>query len=504
MRTRTSMILGGLVSASLALGLAPSISAPTTAPAPSSNTAAPGSDFEMVAKKKKRKKKKNARRRASVRIAGFERRTVEAVRGEDKITVTWPARANATGYTVAWTPLIRSIPKTPAACVHPCKRRFIRGTSMVLSAADLSTFGRTISSASGNSTHLKVFAHRGSALRWTGVTYPHDAWISPSRTAAVDWTPTMSSQMPLPHPPAAGDTVAVSSFNVLSASASGVPSWSSRAPKIVSQMNDTGASIVATQENSNSNQGVGNSKAQYVDLADRLRPHGWTLADDRNWDTQLGMSRSWSTQATRTYYKSSIWTQTARGALLTHTPIGGQTTGINVDRWVSWTKLRSNADPLTQICVLNAHLISNQGTYDRASADHRNSEIAQIRSELENPNSTVRRVGTRVGEACAGTPMVLAGDFNSAQEHAPYGNQPQATMLQAGFVDTKNAASRHNTRVSGPGTVTAWHATWGTQIDYLLTKGMGGAKSFTVNVTAPDGTGSDHHPITARVNVPHS
>jgi len=100
--------------------------------------------------------------------------------------------------------------------------------------------------------------------------------------------------------------------------------------------------------------------------------------------------------------------------------------------------------------------------------------------------------------------MVMAGDFNSAQEHAPYGNQPQATMLGAGFVDTKNAGSRHNTRISGPGTVTGWHATWGTQIDYLLTKGMGGARTFKVNVTPPSGAGSDHYPVTALVNVPHS
>ncbi len=154
--------------------------------------------------------------------------------------------------------------------------------------------------------------------------------------------------------------------------------------------------------------------------------------------------------------------------------------------------------------MLNAHLITNLGNYDRASADHRNREIAQILSELNNPNSTVRRVGTRVGSACSGTPTVLAGDFNSAQEHAPYGNQPQAAMLGAGFVDTKNAGSRRYTRFSGTGRMGSWHATWGTQIDYILTKGMGGARTFTVNRAAPDQVGSDHYPITAVVNIPRS
>ena len=77
-------------------------------------------------------------------------------------------------------------------------------------------------------------------------------------------------------------------------------------------------------------------------------------------------------------------------------------------------------------------------------------------------------------------------------------------MLGAGFVDTKNAGTRVNTRMSGTGRMRAWHATWGTQIDYLLTKGMGGAKSFKVNSAAPRNVGSDHYPVTAVVNIPRS
>ena len=48
----------------------------------------------------------------------------------------------------------------------------------------------------------------------------------------------------------------------------------------------------------------------------------------------------------------------------------------------------------------------------------------------------------------------------------------------------------------------SWHATWGTQIDYLLTKGMGGAKSFKVNSAAPANVGLDDYPVTAVVNIP--
>ena len=77
-------------------------------------------------------------------------------------------------------------------------------------------------------------------------------------------------------------------------------------------------------------------------------------------------------------------------------------------------------------------------------------------------------------------------------------------MLGAGFVDTKNAGTRVNTRMSGIGKMGAYHATWGTQIDYLLTKGMGGAKSFKVNNAAPRNKGSDHFPVTAVVNIPSS
>jgi endonuclease/exonuclease/phosphatase family metal-dependent hydrolase len=435
------------------------------------------------------------------RPQNFARQTVRAVRGVNKITVTWPARDRAAGYFVTWTPLVRNIPQTPAECVSPCRRRWTTGTSMVLNRTDLTTYGRRISSGSGNSAYLKVFARNTAGLSWTGVTYPYDAWISPSRTTNTNWVPSMAAQMPLPLPPAAGDTHTITSFNILSANASG-PSWPSRAPKVVTEINQTGSSIVATQENSNTSAGVGNGKSQFQDLADRLAPSGWALADDRNWDYALGATHSASTQATRTYYKTSVWNQVARGALMTHVPINGQSSGTNVDRWVSWVKLQSKADSGTQVCVLNAHLLTNLGNYDRASADHRNREIAQILSELNNANSTVRRVGTRVGAACAGTPTVFAGDLNSAQEHAPYGNQPQATMLGNGFVDTKNAGVRRNTRYSGCGKFGEWHATWGTQIDYILTKGMGGARSFTVNAVGPSYVGSDHYPITASVNIP--
>ena len=252
---------------------------------------------------------------------------------------------------------------------------------MVLTAADLTSFGRRVSSASGNSIYFKVFSRNGPALNWTGVTYPYDAWISPARTATVNWVPSMAAQMPLPLSPAAGASHAITSFNVLSSNTSGVPSWSSRAPKVVSQFKATGASIVAAQEASNVK--VGNGKSQYRDLADRLRRSGWALADDRNWDYALRARSSASTQATRTYYKPSVWSQVSRGALMTHVPIAGRTKGTNVNRWVSWTKLRSKANASTQVCVLNAHLITNLGNYDRASANHRDREVAQILSELK-------------------------------------------------------------------------------------------------------------------------
>ncbi len=84
------------------------------------------------------------------------------MRGINKITVTWPARARRHGLHRDLDPASRNIPKTPAACVSPCRRRWTTGTSMVLTAADLTTFGRRISSASGNSTYMKVFARNAS------------------------------------------------------------------------------------------------------------------------------------------------------------------------------------------------------------------------------------------------------------------------------------------------------------------------------------------------------
>ncbi|MCW2847277.1 MAG: hypothetical protein JWR90_1251 [Marmoricola sp.] len=482
--------------------------ATTSAPAGARVSAAQGGHAVSARKrhhKKKHHKKRRKHRKAAVRTSSsrpqnFSRRTVRAVRGRDSITITWPARANADSYTVAWSPLIRNIPKSPSTCYYPCKYRHTTATSMTLRTADLSTYGRLVNSASGNAVHFKVFSRHGSTLNWTGVTYPWDSWIAPSPTTTTDWVPSMSSQMPAPLPPAAGTPVGLTSFNVLAASTGG---WASRGPKVAAQINGTGATIVATQENSNAGTGVPGGVAQYNDLASRLRPSGWALADNRNWDYTLGATRSASTQAARIYYKTAVWSQMSNGALMTHANINGQTTGVNVDRWVSWSKLSLKSNPSTQICVLDAHLLTNLGNYDKASADHRNAEVAQIMSELNNSNSTVRRVGTRVGAACAGVPTVIGGDFNSAEEHAPYGNMPQGTFVGNGFVDTKNAGRRYNTRLSGPGTVGAWHQTWGTQIDYLLARGVGGATSFKVNAITPSSAGSDHYPITAVVNVPN-
>jgi len=433
----------------------------------------------------------------------FARRTVRTVRGVNSITVSWPRRANTTGYWVTWAPGTRAVPATPATCRYPCERKWTRGTSMKLSSGDLSTSGRRVSSASGNTVRFKVFSYNG-RLNWTGTTYPYDSWIGPARTATTNWLPVANAQMPLPLPPSAGRTAAISSFNILAASSRSL-SWRTRAPRLVAQFNRTGSSIVATQEASNSATGVGGSTNQFTDLASRLRPSGWALADGRNWDYTMGLRRSHSTQAVRTYYKTSQWRQVSNGALMTHVPVSGQTSGINVDRWVSWTKLASTADSSTKVCVLNAHLMTNIGGYNRTSANHRAHEVAQILSELNNPNSSVRRVGTRVGSACSGTPTVVAGDFNAAQDHPPYGNAQQGTFLSQGFVDTKNAATRTYTKYSGTGPISRWHdARWGTQIDYILTKGMGGAHSFKVNAVTPSGAGSDHYPITAVVNIPRS
>ncbi len=458
-------------------------------------------------KKKHRKHKKKGRKAAVKTVArkpqNFDRRTVRTIRGIDKITVTWPARPGAEGYNVAWSPTKKNLPQSPGTCYYPCQKRWTTGTSMVLTAADMSTPGRKISSSSGNTVQLKIFSQNATGWNSTGITYPYDSWVSPAADTSTDWLPMMSAQMPAPLPAKSGRELTITSFNLMAASAGG-PSWSSRAPKVVNQINSTGSSIVATQENSNVTTGVSGGASQYNDLAAKLRPSGWALSDDRNWDYELGAQHSYSTQGVRIYYKTSQWRQVNRGAILTHAGFSGQTSGVNVDRWVAWTKLQSTADANTQVCVLSAHLLTNHGDYDKASADHRNAEMSQIMSELNSSSSQVKRVGTRVGAACAGTPMVFGGDMNAAQEHAPYGNMPQSTMLGSGFVDTKNAGHRYSTRLSGPGPINAWHDGWGTQIDYLLTKGMGGAKAFKLNTVTPSASGSDHYPVTALVNVPSS
>ncbi|MBV9831105.1 MAG: hypothetical protein JOZ82_05875, partial [Marmoricola sp.] len=238
-------------------------------------------------RKHHRKHKKHKRQRAAragARPESFTRHTVRAIRGYNSITLTWPRRLRATGYTVTWFPNSTNQPSSPATCRYPCQHKFTRYTSMRLLSSQLSTYGRRVSSVSGNTVRFRIFSHNGRALNWTGTTYPWDSWIAPSQGATTNWLPVMNSQMPLPYPPAAGRSVGITSFNVLSASAGG---WSWRAPRVAKQIMGTGATIVATQENSDSNRGVPGGIAQYQDLANRLKGSGWALADNRNWDYTL-------------------------------------------------------------------------------------------------------------------------------------------------------------------------------------------------------------------------
>lgn len=436
------------------------------------------------------------------RVAAFEQRSITTVRGSDRITVDWPARSGATGYTLTWAPTNAQLGASPSDCTYPCRKRSTTATALTLSQTDMSTPGRRISSASGNVVRLKVYAHNSSYTRASGITSPYNSWVAPATSTSVDWLPTVNAQLPAPVPPRSGRSVSVSSFNVLSATSTSAPSWSVRAPRVVSQINSLGSSIVATQESSNSASKVASGLSQFADLAGRLAPTGWKIADDRNWDKAMGLTRYRSTQANRIFYKSASWQLVDRGAIRTHVPINGATEGTNVDRWVSWARLRSSTDSRTQVCVMSAHLLNNLGSYDTASANHRDAEVAQILSELGNSASSVRRVGTRVGQACSGVPTVLAGDLNAAFGHAPYGNKPQESFIDAGFVDTKNAQRRIDTHWTGTGKVGSPHAKYGTQIDYVLARGTGGATTFRVNAVDPGQDGSDHFPVTATLNLP--
>lgn len=429
----------------------------------------------------------------------------------DGVTATWGRVKYAKGYWVAWTPQGTEPPKSPYACslANYCQRQWVRGTTVTLSAAQLSmpegsSFQFRAGSAFGNTVRFRIFAINGqkykaapsTAYRYGGT--PSDGWLS-----------TRYSSMPAPLPPAGGTTVKISSFNILAASAigSGAGAWGNRRAKVIAQMNATGASIIGLQEASHGPVGVVSGASQVQDLAAAAAPEWaavdtglWSDIDQNGFPANLGND---SSQGARIFYRPSVWDLQASGAFLTgdlsksawyHEP-----DSLLLLRHVSWARFQMPNQPDVQMCVVSVHLRTNGGDSNAAravAAAQRAVESAQIRAMIDSPDTTF-------GHECYGLPTAVMGDFNAAQTHQPNSNKPVTDFIKySGFVDTKNAAKRVDVNWSGTGAWNGEHDQYGSQIDYVLTRGMGGAVEFRVNRPAPSASGSDHFPVTATVQVP--
>ncbi|MEH3034010.1 MAG: hypothetical protein PGN07_08205 [Aeromicrobium erythreum] len=474
---------------------------------------------------------------AASKPSKFPDRSVSITRGVDSLTISWPRIRGASKYAVvlAASNKFRNtqtvvLPTDPRKCYRTyCRRYDTTKTSITLSSSKLSISGakgNTVSSSLGSLTSFKVFAINSKGWSRTG----DASWKYRSSTTTKNWTPALYSDMPAPRPAVEGVPIKISSFNVLAASAttsstSSTQSWAKRRNLVADQINATGASIVGTQEASHGSTNVPSRKTQFADLLDALNarsPGPWALADDasgrrdpNDWGNldQNGDPKGLynnSNQAVRIYYKSDVWDKAAHGAFLTGDVDRrgyDASDAVHKLRMVSWVKLIGKTPELTgrSICVLDAHLHTNLGNYTTADANRRALETQQILTQLNKADS-------HYNQACAGVPAAFTGDFNVSQFHPPYGNKPIVDLVTKApdpvtgqtFIDTKNAAVRTNTRWTGTGKLQSTHQTYGTQIDYILTRGMGGATEFKVNVTSAGDQGSDHFPVTATVSLPAS
>lgn len=441
----------------------------------------------------------------------FGRSAISLARGRDSITVSWPRRKHATRYRVAWVPngMSEYLPTKPSGCRAYCKYVDTTSTRVTLDSSRLSlgSFFRASSSTAGVARFV-VFAMNGYAHRRSN----NGSFRAVSSTATVNSLPYPNTQMAAPLPPARGTEVKVASFNVMNSSktpATGASSWAQRRPLVVDQIRGTGASIVGVQELSNGSINVPGGSSMHESLLSGLG-QGWaqanpadSWADYNGAGVDDGRNNVSAAQGTRIFYRTSVWSLQERASMGvfmtgdTHLRNYSARDGGHRLRSVVWAKLRLNSDTDTVVCVLSAHLLS--GT-DRASSNRRNVEMGQIISMVNNPNSTF-------GRRCHGIPTVLTGDLNTTQGKRPHGSQPVVDLVsKAGFVDTKNAAVRVNAKYNSTGIngFRTGHSTYGNQVDYVLARGMGGARRFEVNHTPPAKEGSDHLPVTATIVVPPS
>lgn len=409
-----------------------------------------------------------------------------------EITFTWSqAGAHATYYRVetALTNFSKTDPSVPKYGRHAYKL-YIKGyhTSYTMSAAQTTAAGA--GPGSGNHLYFRFFAVNANDTLTSTRAYPYLQWVMGKPVATK----------------AAGTPLRVASFNVRTAKATDDSrNWLARAGDVATEITSHQPGVVALQElgpgRADGKAGSTTGTARQTDsLEAALRQVGAARFQLVRTTPYVKPGVAQGTQGMRILYDTSRYTLLSR---CSDSSAGGNYSGSctivlplikgdseNERRRAAYAELadkRSGA----RFFFVSTHLDARRGA--NATTEQR---FDQLRGDQ------ARAITTAMSKMnTARRPVIVGGDYNSYQTHAA-GNSAHDRLISAGYLDTANAASQVNIKYSTFNNfatrLTASQSGYGSRLDALLTKDVGGAKRYE-NVTRPTDRArpSDHDLVLA-------
>jgi endonuclease/exonuclease/phosphatase family metal-dependent hydrolase len=315
--------------------------------------------------------------------------------------------------------------------------------------------------------------------------------------------------------PTTGTLLRVATFNVhTSTTMAGFPSWQSRVGKVADTILSRNPGVVGLQElgitrADGSPTASLTAQTQAQSLVATLAAKGAGRYKLVRTTRYVAPGSASAIQGARILYDSSRYRlvsscpDTTNGAIWSSSCIVPMRLKAGDSEWVRRHAAYATLADLgtgSQFMVVAAHLDqrhSTNATTDRAYETLRAAQVADILARVNSVNT-------------AGLPVVLAGDLNTYQTNVG-GYPAHDTLVSAGYYDTAAAVTQVNLRYSTMNHMSCTVAIpktgsfpgWGSRIDVIMVKGLGGAVRWEdVVVPSQCARASDHNMVVADIRLP--
>ncbi|MGY1703769.1 fibronectin type III domain-containing protein [Geodermatophilus sp. SYSU D00697] len=421
-----------------------------------------------------------------------ELRVTAVPAGTDRIRVSWTGQGRATkvGVRAGSNSLLTREVFTTAW--YPATT-----TSVVLTVPP--SLRAQLGTGSGNPIYVKVATYNSPAA---GQAMPDRSNSAASYRLSAPGTRVQAS----PVAPA-GSRLRVATYNVKTVTSSAAlpgRTWRDRRLAVAAGIARSGAAVVAVQELTGADAGLGNGTKQWEDLRDLLaRPGygGYALATTGMPPARVGVPRT--TVGDHLFYRPDLVTREAAGLVSPRHDLRVAWTSSALDHFSAWGRfrVRTSGRPFYAVSV---HL-----PVDVATPDDQRALRVRIVSAIEG------FVAAKAGRL----PIVLAGDLNSHVAKTP--NGPETWLRTRGYYDAAASLSRANDRVhtanspgqvdnlATPGFPSRPHLAKYTaqRIDYIMVKNSPGSWRYVNQLVLVEGLfdrryqGSDHNLQWAEVGI---